>query len=138
MQRNRPPLNQQNHALTSKPKLLAIISALVIAILFVPIILPHVTHPSMVYHIFLHITSLIIALFLSVVSILSYKRNKNAKILFMTLGFSALSIVEILYLFHATANLEDVIIPIVDIELSHVILLVMLTMFSVGVLKVNR
>jgi hypothetical protein len=122
----------------SKPKLLTIVTALVIAILSIPVILPHIAHPSMIYHIFLHIISLIIALFLSIVSILSYKRNKNARILFMTLGFSALAIIEILYLFHATANIEDVIIPIVDIELSHIILLVMLTLFGMGVLKVNK
>lgn len=125
-------------ALGSKPKLLTIVTALVIAILSIPVILPHIMHPSMIFHIFLHIISLIIALFLSIVSILSYKRNKNARILFMTFGFFALAVIEILYLFHATANLEDVIIPIVDAELSHVILLVMLTLFGIGVLKVNK
>jgi len=125
-------------AIGSKPKLLTIVTALVIAILSIPVILPHIMHPSMIFHIFLHIISLIIALFLSIVSILSYKRNKNARILFMTFGFFALAVIEILYLFHATANLEDVIIPIVDAELSHVILLVMLTLFGIGVLKVNK
>jgi hypothetical protein len=42
------------------------------------------------------------------------------------------------YLFLATASLEDVIIPIVDVELSHIILFVMLTLFGLGVLKVNK
>jgi len=125
-------------ALGSKPKLLTIVTALVIAILSIPVILPHIMHPSMIFHIFLHIISLIIALFLSIVSILSYKRSNSTRILFMTFGFFALAVIEILYLFHATANLEDVIIPIVDAELSHVILLVMLTLFGIGVLKVNK
>jgi hypothetical protein len=125
-------------AVGSKPKLLIIVTALVISFLFIPVILPHIMHPSMIYHIFLHIISLIIALFLSIVSILSYKRSNSARVLFMTFGFFALSVIEILYLFHATANLEDVIIPIVDIELSHIILFVMLTLFGIGVLKVNK
>jgi hypothetical protein len=125
-------------AIDSKPKLLTIVTALVIAILSIPVILPHIMHPSMIFHIFLHIISLIIALFLSIVSILSYKRSNSTRILFMTFGFFALAVIEILYLFHATANLEDVIIPIVDAELSHVILLVMLTLFGIGVLKVNK
>jgi hypothetical protein len=56
----------------------------------------------------------------------------------MTGGFSLLAIIEFLYLFHATANIEDIIIPIVDVELSHLILLVMLTLFGIGVLKVNK
>lgn len=122
----------------SKPKLLCIITALIIAILAVPVILPHITHPSMIYHIFLHIVSVIIAVFLAVVSILAYKRNNGMRILFMTLGFISLAVIEFLYLFHATANIEDVIIPIVDIELSHIILLVMLTLFGLGVLKVTK
>jgi len=92
----------------------------------------------MIYHISLHIISLIIAVFLSSVSILAFNRNRNARMLFMTLGFALLAVIETLYLFHATANLEDVIIPVVDVELSHIILLVMLTLFGVGVLKVNK
>jgi hypothetical protein len=125
-------------AIGSKPKLLIIITALIIAILSIPVIVPHITHPYMIYHIFLHIASLIFALFLSVVSIISYRRTNSARILFMTLGFFALAVIEILYLFHTTANIEDVIIPIVDIELSHIILLIMLTLFGVGILKVNK
>jgi hypothetical protein len=125
-------------AISSKPKLLIIITVFVIAILSIPVIIPHITHPYMIYHIFLHIVSLIFALFLSVVSIISYRRTNSVRILFMTLGFFALAVIETLYLFHATANIEDVIIPIVDIELSHIILLIMLTLFGVGILKVNK
>jgi predicted membrane chloride channel (bestrophin family) len=135
MQTGRAPIQ---HITDSKPKLFVIISIVVISLLALPVILPHITHPSMIYHISLHIISLIIAVFLSSVSILAYNRNRNARMLFMTLGFALLTVIETLYLFHATANLEDVIIPIVDVELSHIILLVMLTLFGVGVLKVNR
>jgi len=55
----------------------------------------------------------------------------------MTLGFLSLAVVESLYLFYATVNIEDIIIPIVQIELPHVILFAMLTMFGIGVFKVN-
>jgi hypothetical protein len=135
MQTGRAPIR---HITDSKPKLFVIISVVVISLLALPVILPHITHQSMIYHISLHIISLIIAVFLSSVSILAFNRNRNARMLFMTLGFALLAVIETLYLFHATANLEDVIIPIVDVELSHIILLVMLTLFGVGVLKVNK
>ena len=135
MQTGRAPIQ---HITDSKPKLFVIISIVVISLLALPVILPHITHQSMIYHISLHIISLIIAVFLSSVSILAFNRNRNARMLFMTLGFALLAVIETLYLFHATANLEDVIIPIVDVELSHIILLVMLTLFGVGVLKVNK
>jgi hypothetical protein len=123
---------------TSKPKLLSIIAILVIATLAIPVILPHITHQYMIYHILLHIVSVIIAIFLTIVSFLAYKRNKSKRILFMTFGFISLTAIEFLYLFHATANIEDLIVPIVDAELSHVILFVMLTLFGIGVLKVTR
>ena len=135
MQTGRAPIR---HITDSKPKLFVIISIVVISLLALPVILPHITHQSMIYHISLHIISLIIAVFLSSVSMLAFNRNRNARMLFMTLGFALLAVIETLYLFHATANLEDVIIPIVDVELSHIILLVMLTLFGVGVLKVNK
>ena len=126
------------HIIDNKPKLFVIISIAVIAILALPVILPHITHPSMIYHILLHMISLIIAVFLSSVSILAYIRNRNTRMLLMTVGFVLLIVIEILYLFHATANLEELIVPIVDVELSHIILLIMLTLFGIGVLKVNN
>src|SRR5919198_6504446 len=138
MQRNRAAVRRQQHDPVSKFTLLTIISASVIGVLLVPVILPHITHPSVIYHILLHTISVIIALFLSVVSILAYKRNSSLRLLFMTLGFCLLAAIEFLYLFHATANMPEVIIPMLDIELSHVVLLIMLTLFGMGVLKVNR
>jgi len=123
----------------SKLTLLAIITVSTIGILWIPVIMPHITHPNMIYHISLHTLSVIIALFLSVVSILAYRRNNNSlRLLFMSLGFCLLAGIEFLYLFHATVNIPDIIIPIVDVELSHAILLIMLTLFGIGVLKVNR
>src|ERR687887_2505267 len=121
MQRDGSTVGQ--HGPLSKLTLLTIISATVIGVLMVPVILPHIRHPSMIYHISLHTLSVIIALFLSIVSILAYKRNNSLRLMFMSLGFCLLAGIEFLYLFHATANVQDVIIPMVDVELSHVILL---------------
>ena len=135
MQSSRAPLKD---VLVSKPKLFAVVSLIVISVLAVPVILPHIKHPSMIYHILLHVVSIIIAVFLGVISLLAYNRNGGARLILMTGGFSLLAIIEFLYLFHATANIEDIIIPIVDVELSHLILLVMLTLFGIGVLKVNK
>ena len=137
MQKNRANVRQNEPI--GKLTLLSIIAATVIGVLMMPVILPHAMNPSMIYHISLHTLSVIIALFLSVVSILAYRRNNNSlRLLFMSLGFCLLAGIEFLYLFHATANISDVIIPVVDVELSHAILLIMLTLFGIGVLKVNR
>ena len=37
-----------------------------------------------------------------------------------------------------TSKIEDILILIVDIELSHVIFLVMLTLFGIGIFRVNK
>ena len=122
----------------SNCKLLGIITTALIALLAVPVIIPHITHTGMIYHILVHIASVIIAVFLTAISIIAYRRNGGSRLLFMTSGFGVLAFVEFLYLFYATANIEAMIIPIVNIELSHIILLAMLTLFGIGVLKVNR
>ena len=126
--------------MASKYKLFVIISVSIIAILLIPVILPHIAHTNMIYHIFLHIVSLIIAVFLSVVSTLAYKRNSGSRLLFMTLGFFSLVGIEILYLFYSMMDIEDtnIIIPVINIEIPHVILFVMLTLFGIGFIKVNN
>jgi hypothetical protein len=121
----------------SKPILLGLITALVIGVV-APLIMPHVTHPSMIYHIILHIASLTIAVFLSIVSVLAYRRSAGARLLFMTFGFMALATVEFLYLLDATAIVSVFNFSTLGIELPHVILLAMLAMFGLGVLKVNK
>jgi hypothetical protein len=123
---------------SSKPKLLAVVAAGVLSVMVVPVILPHISDTSMIYHVLLHVISLIIAIFLGLVSILAYLRNGRSRLLFMMFGFLLLSIIEATYLFDVTSKIEDIVIPIVDIELSHVNFLVMLTLFGIGIFRVNK
>jgi hypothetical protein len=122
----------------SKPVLLGLITVLVVG-LVAPLIVPHVAHPSMIYHIILHLAGLTIAIFLSIVSILAYSRNRTARMLLMTVGFMSLALVEFFYLLQAGAIvIGQIIIPAVNIELSHLILLIMVGLFGLGILKVNK
>lgn len=121
----------------SKPIMLGLIAAIVIGVV-APIVMPHLVHPSMIYHVTLHIASLTIAVFLSIVSLLAYARSAGTRLLFMTMGFLALASVEFLYLLDASAIISMFDISALDIELPHVILLGMLAMFGLGVLKVNK
>jgi hypothetical protein len=124
---------------SSKPKLLAIITVVIIAILTVPLILPHIRDASMIYHILLHVASLIIAIFLVVVSILAYLRNGGSRLLFMMFAFLSLSVIEAMYLFDVSSNIEDIVIPSIDyMPVSHVIFLVTLTLFGIGVFRVGK
>ena len=123
---------------SSKPKLLAVVAAAVLAVMAVPVILPHITDTSMIYHLLLHVISLIVAIFIGLVSILAYLRNGRSRLLFMMFGFLLLSIIEAMYLLDVTSKIEDIVIPIVDIELSHVIFLVMLTLFGIGIFRITK
>jgi hypothetical protein len=121
-----------------KPILLGLITALVVGVV-APLVIPHVAHPSMIYHILLHMAGLTIAIFLSIVSVLAYSRNTTTRMLLMAVGFMSLALVEFFYLLQAGGiAIGQVIIPAVNIELSHMILLIMVSLFGLGVLKVNK
>jgi len=120
-----------------KPAMLGLTTAIVVGIVM-PLLAPHLGHPSMVFHATLHLASLSIAAFLSIVSVLAYWRARGARMFFMMLGFTTLSVVEFLYLLDAAGLLSIFSIRALGIELPHVILLAMLAMFGLGVLKVNN
>ncbi|MGC2570767.1 MAG: hypothetical protein WA364_04575 [Candidatus Nitrosopolaris sp.] len=122
---------------SSRPKLFAIITVVITAIITVPVVLPHIADTSM-FHILLHVVSVIIAIFLGVVSILAYLRNGSSRLLFMMFAFVSLSIIEAIYLFNVSSDREDIVIPGVDIEVSHVIFLVTLTLFGIGIFRVSK
>ncbi len=122
----------------SKPVLLGLTTALVVGVV-APLVIPHATHPSMIYHILLHMAGLTIAIFLSIVSLLAYSRNTTARMLLMAVGFMSLALVEFFYLLQAgEIVVGQFIIPAINIELSHMILLIMVSLFGLGVLKVNK
>ena len=122
----------------SKPVLLGLVTIVVTGVV-APFLLPHVTHPSMIFHIVLHMAGLTIAIFLSTVSFLAYFRNTTARMLLMAAGFVTLAVVELLYLLQAGGIYAgQFTIPVANIELSHMVLLIMVSLFGLGVLKVNK
>jgi hypothetical protein len=131
------PLQIIDNIISDKPKLFIIISVIVVSALAIPVIIPHSSHPQHIYHIVLHVASLILSIFLFIVSISSYLRNGGSRLLFMSLGFLALVVVETLFLFYATIGIREILIPVINIELPHIILFAMLTLFGMGVLRVN-
>lgn len=108
----------------------------VVTVGFLPVVLPHIMHPYMIYHIILHVASLSVALFLSFISVAAYMKNRSVKLLLMALGFLTLVMVEAVMLLSATGNLNTI-IPQVNIDISHFILLIMITLFGAGILKIN-
>jgi hypothetical protein len=79
-----------------------------------------------------------VAIFLTFVSILSFKKTKSKKVLLTFLSFSIMLVVEFLYLLQSTDLLGDYHIPYIEVEIPHMLLLFMLSLFAIGVIKVER
>jgi hypothetical protein len=126
------------HLLSNKSSLFLILSISVLSIVIYPIIIPHVTHPSMIYHIILHLISFDVALFLTTISVISYRKTKSKKILLTALSFGFLMCTEFLYLLQSSNVLGAFYIPLIEVEFPHVLLLVMLGLFAAGVLRLER
>jgi|SRR5215211_455996 len=118
----------------SKPILLGLTTAIIIGII-APLVTPRITHPTMVYHIILHLASVTVASFLSVVSLLAYGRVRTTRVLLMTIGFMALTTSELLYFLDIIGIITSMHIPGINAELNHVIMLAMLGLFGLGVLR---
>ena len=127
--------NNNSDTFHNKSGLLILFSSIVISISVVPLIIPHIFHPHMIYHILLHFTALIISQFLAVVSIMAYLKCRTSRIFFMMLGFITLVIAEYVYLMNSTENIQGMFIPQVNIEVSHLILLIMIIFFGISFLK---
>lgn len=124
--------------LSNKSSLFLLLSIVVTSIAIYPIIIPHITHPSMIYHIILHIVSFDVALFLTTISTISYKKTKSKKLLLTALSFGFLLFTELLYLFQSSNLLGIFYIPLIEVEFPHVLLLIMLGLFAAGVLRLER
>jgi membrane-associated HD superfamily phosphohydrolase len=121
----------------SKPKLLGLISVITL-IIFVPLIIPHIHRPHLIYFISMHVASITISTFLIVASLLAYHRTNSSKILYTTVGFSALLIVELLFLLEVIPGTSSTMQRGIYVGLPHMLLLLMLTLFGLGVLKVEK
>jgi hypothetical protein len=124
--------------LSNKSNLFLILSISVLTIVIYPIIMPHLTHPSMIYHIILHMISFDVALFLTTISFISFKKTMSKKILFTALSFGFLLCTELLYLLQSSNLLGAFYIPLIEVEFPHVLLLIMLGLFAAGVLRIER
>jgi hypothetical protein len=124
--------------LNNKTNLFLVLSISFTSIIVYPVLVPHLFHPEMIYHIAIHLISFDMALFLTVISVLSFKKTKSKRVLLTSLSFSILLIVEFLYLLQSSDILGDFHIPYIEVELPHILLLLMVSLFAVGVIRVER
>jgi hypothetical protein len=69
---------------------------------------------------------------------MAHLKSNTSRILFMTLGFMTLVVAEYVYLLNSTENFHVLYIPHINIEVSHLILLIMVIFFGISLLKNPR
>lgn len=124
--------------LSIKTNLFLVLSLSVSSIIAYPFLVPHLSHPSMSYHILIHMISLDFAIFLTTISIISYQKVKSKKLLLTSISFLSLLVIEIIYLLQASHIIMIFQIPLIEVEFSHILLLFMLVLFACGVLKTDK
>lgn len=122
--------------MTNKNVMTALILA-AIAVFSLPLILPHITHESMIYHIYLHLTAFMVSTFLVIVSALAYYRGRSRRLLFMMLALSMLAVAEFVNFITATGNVPALLLPVIHVELAHMLILAMLVLFMTGVMRMG-
>ena len=108
------------------------------AVLLPIAILPHINQPYLVYRSSIHVISIIISIFLVVVSILTYRRTGSIKILYTSVAFLSLLVVESIFLLQIIPGSSELMLPMPIRMLPYTFLLVMLALFGLGVLRVER
>lgn len=107
----------------------------VIAILALPIIIPHLFHGYHLAHIFLHVGGITLAVFISTLAIFAYYRLRTRRLLLSAVAFTNFIAAEIVLLVDATwpniFSLGDLSFP----ELGHLLTFITLGLLALGVFR---
>ncbi len=126
----------QNTVFADKSILTAFILA-TITIFSLPLVLPHITHEYMIYHVLLHFVTMSIAVLLVIISLIAYYRSRSTRMLLMSIALLVLTIAEGINFLVSVEALSYTTLPIINTEISHLLILLALLFLLTGVLKVR-
>ena len=118
-----------------KSTLFSIVVAGVIAILAMPIIVPHLLHGYHLAHIFLHVGGITLAVFIAVLAGFAYYRLRTKRLLLSAIAFTNFIAAEIVLLVDATwpsvFDVGDMTLP----EVGHLLTFITLGLLALGVFR---
>ena len=118
-----------------KSTLFSIVVTGVIAILALPIIIPHMLHGYHLAHIFLHIGGITLAVFISTLAISAYFRLRTKRLLLSAIAFSTFIGAESVLLIDSTwPTLYDIGLIPLD-EIGHLLTFITLGLLALGVFR---
>ena len=121
--------------LERKSTLFSVVVTGVIAILALPIIIPHLLHGYHLAHIFLHIGGITLAVFIATLAISAYFRLRTKRLLLSAVAFSTFIGAESALLLDSTwPNLYDIGIMPLD-EVGHLLTFITLGLLALGVFR---
>jgi len=118
-----------------KSTLFSIVVTGIVAILALPIIVPHLLHGYHLAHIFLHIGGITLAVFISVLAGFAYYRLRTKRLLLSAIAFANFIAAEIVLLVDATwpsiFDLGEMTLP----EVGHLLTFITLGLLALGVFR---
>lgn len=106
-----------------------------IGIMFLPVILPHIFHGSHIIHIGLHVAGLALAIFLTISTTYAYVKIRTKRLATAAIAFSLFIAAEVFAVIEATWPFAFYIDAVSMLEISHLLIIGMLGIFSLGVFK---
>ncbi len=121
--------------LEKKSTLFSIVVTGVVAILAIPIIIPHLLHGYHLAHIVLHVGGISLAVFITVLAILAYHKLRTKRLLLSAVAFANFIAAEVVLLVDATwPNIFDSDLMSVS-EIGHLLTFVTLGLLALGVFR---
>ncbi|MCV0373265.1 MAG: hypothetical protein K5793_06895 [Nitrosarchaeum sp.] len=118
-----------------KSTLFSVVVTGVVAILALPVIIPHLLHGFHLAHIFLHVGGITLAVFITSLAVLAYAKLKTKRLLLSTVAFGNFIGAEVVLLVDATwPNLYDLgYMPL--LEVGHLLTFATLGLLALGVFR---
>ena len=111
-------------------RLLLIFTLVASIIISIPLVMNHVSHAHGVIHLVIHSCGFVLASFLTVVALISWRKTKIARMIFSGFAFAALALAQGVYMYlekdtHEHWNLEN--------EIFDILIVIVTILFAVGV-----
>jgi len=128
-------LFRAENILERKSTLFSIVVTGVIAILALPIIIPHLLHGYHLAHIFLHIGGITLAVFIATLALAAYFRLRTKRLLLSAIAFTTFIGAESVLLLDSTwPNIYDIGLMPLN-EVGHLLTFITLGLLALGVFR---
>lgn len=118
-----------------KSTLFSVVITGVIAILAIPIIVPHLLHGYHLAHIFLHVGGITLAVFITILAMIAYSRLRTKRLLLSTVAFANFIAAESILLIDATWPTIFDLSPVALSEVGHLLTFITLGLLALGVFR---